>query len=181
MIALLKGVVAHRGNGFLIVEIAGVGYRVTMPEAAMNGLSGEVTLFTHEAQRDDGRELFGFRTADELELFSRLICVSGVGPKSGQKIACVAPVDEVKKRIMTQDIAFLSSVQGIGKKTAQKIVLELSGVLAEEGAEVAEGAEESVDALVGLGYSRKQAADALDGLEGDTEGKIRQALKRLSR
>jgi Holliday junction DNA helicase RuvA len=180
MIALLRGTVAHRGTGFLIVEIGGVGYRVTMPETAMNGLSGEVVLFTYEAQREDGRELFGFRTAPELELFSRLISVSGVGPKSGQKIAGAGPVDEVKRRIMTQDVAFLSSVPGIGKKTAQKIVLELAGVLV-EGAEEAEGSEEAVEALVGLGYSRRQAVDALDGLEGSTEEKIRHGLKRLSR
>lgn len=180
MIALLRGNVAHRGTGFLVIEIGGIGYRVTMPETAMDGLSGEVVLFTHEAQREDGRELFGFRAADELELFGRLISVSGVGPKSGQRIVCAAPVGEVVRKIAAADVAFLSSVQGIGKKTAQKIVLELAGVLS-DGAEAAEGDEEAVDALVGLGYSRKQALDALDTLEGTTEEKIRQALKRLSR
>lgn len=181
MIALLRGTVAHRGTGFLVIEIGGIGYRVTMPEPAMNGLSGEVALFTHEAQREDGRELFGFRTADELELFSRLISVSGVGPKSGQRIVCAAPVNEVVRKIAAADVTFLSSVQGIGKKTAQKIVLELSGVIAEESAAVPKEAEEAVDALMGLGYSRKQAVDALESLEGTTEEKIRQALKRLSR
>ena len=180
MVALLRGAVVHRGSGFLIVEINGIGYRVTMPESASQGLSGDVVLFTHEVTRDDGRELFGFRSSDELELFSRLVSVSGVGPKSGQKIACVAPVDEVKRRIMTQDITFLSSVPGIGKKTAQKIVLELSGVLADE-TDMTKETDEAVEALTGLGYSRKQAADALEGIEGDTEEKIRSALKRLSR
>src|SRR3989344_251239 len=122
MIARLRGQLVHRGVGFVIVEIAGVGYRVTMPEAASRGLSGEVVLFTHEAQREDGRELFGFASAEALELFSRLISVSGVGPKSGQKIVCAAPVNEVIGKIASADVAFLSSVQGIGKKTAQKIV-----------------------------------------------------------
>ena len=179
MIAMVSGKVIYRGNGFAIVERDGIGYKVNLPEPV--GVSGDVSLYTHEVIREDQRELFGFFSIEALELFWRLTSVSGVGPKSGQKIVFAASVDEVKRKIMTQDIAFLSSISGIGKKTAQKIVLDLSGVLAEAD-DVAKGAEgEAVDALVGLGYTRKQASDALEGLDGSVEDQIRQALKRLSR
>lgn len=181
MIAMVSGRVMYRGAGFVLVERDGIGYKVNLPESALD-VSGDVTLYTHEVIRDDQHELFGFRSLEALELFWKLGGVSGVGPKSAQKIVFAGSVQEVVKKIAAADVTFLSSVQGIGKKTAQKIVLELSGVIAEEpGASVPKEAEEAVDALMGLGYGRKQAMDALDGVEGGTEEKIRQALKRLSR
>ncbi len=183
MIAMLKGTVAFRGNGFLIVDVAGVGYKVTMPEMLIRALPSEVMLYTHEVQRDDGRELFGFENMNTLELFWRLTTVSGVGPKSAQKIANAGTVDVVKSHIMKGDVAFLSAVPGIGKKTAQKIILELSGIIAEEGdASTGSGQNgEEIDALMGLGYTRKQADDALKDTKGSVEDRIRAALKSLSR
>lgn len=181
MIASLRGTVTYHGLGFVIVENGGIGYKVILPEDRAHGLQGDVFLYTHEVIREDERELFGFLSASALELFWKLRSVSGVGPKSAQKIVFAADVEKVKERIMASDIAFLTSVPGIGKKTAQKIILELKGVLAQE-PDIAAQDEDALEALIALGYSRKQAEQAIQGLEEETtEGRIRAALKLLGR
>lgn len=181
MICSLHGKVTCHGVGFVIVEVEGVGYKVIVPEDAAHGLSADVTLYTHEVIRDSERELFGFLDLSALELFWKLINVSGVGPRSAQKIVFVAPVDVVKGEIMKGNLSFLTDVPGIGKKTAQKIMLELKGALAEEPS-VALLDADAIEALMSLGYSRRQVQDALSGLEAaSTEDRIRAALKVLSR
>lgn len=181
MMVYLQGSVLFHGVGYLILENNGIGYKITIPESIAHEVQGTATLYLHEAQRDDGRELFGFLSLAQLELFWKLTAVSGVGPKSGQKIVFSDAVNRVKAKIMAGDLAALTDVPGIGKKTAQKIILELKGVLVEEpGLGGLDG--DAVEALVGLGYSRRDAEAALSGIEeGDTEGRIRIALKRLSR
>ncbi len=176
----IKGQVLYRGAGYLIVERDGIGYKLTIPEQAAREYQGEVALYLHEAQRDDGRELFAFSSINQLELFWKLISISGVGPKSAQKIVYADTVDGVKSKIMAGDVVALTSVPGIGKKTAQKIILELKGTLADD--RVASVDMDAVEALVGLGYSRRDAENALSGLEEkETDERIRAALKRLSR
>lgn len=181
MMAYIQGSVLSHGVGFVIVENSGIGYKITIPESIAHEIQDPASLYLHEAQRDDGRELFGFLSIGQLELFWKLVAVSGVGPKSGQKIVFSDTVDQVKAKIMAGDLAALTDVPGIGKKTAQKIILELKGVLVEEpGFGRLDG--DAVEALVGLGYSRRDAEAALSGIEeGDTEARIRVALKRLSR
>jgi len=177
MIVTLHGLITHHGIGFVIVENAGIGYKVNVPEDQAHGLRGEVHLFTHEVMRESERELFGFLSVDGLELFWKLIGVSGVGPKSGQKIVFADDTEKVKDRIMAGDVSFLTSVPGIGKKTAQKIIIELKGALAQE-PDVATFDADAVEALVGLGYSRKDAQEMLSGVEGETiEDRIRAALR----
>ena len=181
MISMLTGNVIYHGVGFLILEVNGVGYRIVLPEDVAHGVTGNVTLYTHQAIREDAHELFGFVSMDALELFWKLINVSGVGPKSAQKIIYAGPVDEVRGNIMKGNLTFLTDVPGIGTKTAQKIILELKGALTEPTTAAALDAD-AIDALVGLGYSRKQAEDALSAIEGETtEARIRAALKSLSR
>lgn len=180
MIARIEGTVVAHGVGFLIVSCQGLGYKIQMPEHAAHELSDAVILFTHEVQRDDGRELFGFTSLAQLELFWQLIGVSGIGPKGSQKIVFSGSVDRVCERIMAGDVAFLSAVPGIGKKTAQKIILELKGVLAEEVTGAALDAD-AVQALVGLGYQRRRVEEVLAGVEGKTtEARVRGALRLLS-
>ena len=179
--AYLNGRVLYHGVGYLIIENGGVGYKVTLPESVAHEIREQAALYLHEAQRDDGRELFGFLSVAQLELFWKLVSVSGVGPKSAQKIVFVEAIDRVKSQIMAGDLAFLTNVPGIGKKTAQKIILELKGVLAEE-PDVAALDTDAIEALVGLGYSRRDAQAALSGIEEEgTDNRIRAALKRLSR
>lgn len=181
MMAYLHGRILHHGIGYVIVENAGIGYKITVPESVAHEIQDVATLYLHETQREDGRELFGFLSLAQLELFWKLIAVSGVGSKSGQKIVFSDAVDRVKAKIMTGDLAALTDVPGIGKKTAQKIILELKGVLVDEpGMSALDG--DAIEALVGLGYSRRDAQAALADIEeGDTEARIRVALKRLSR
>jgi Holliday junction DNA helicase RuvA len=182
MISSLTGTISYHGLGYVIIDVAGVGYRVTLPEHIAHGLSGCITIFTHDAQRDDGRELFGFTHIKGLELCWRLIEVSGVGPKMAQKIIYGArDIDEAAQKIDTGDVEFLSGIPGVGKKTAQKIILELQGKLvAAPGSQVD---EDALTALMGLGYTKMAAEAALSGLDRDlsTDEKIRAALKGLGR
>lgn len=179
MIAKVSGTVAYRGSGFVIVDAGGIGYKVVLPDDVARGLSAETTLFTHEAIRDDQRELFGFFSMEELELFWRLTSVSGVGPRSGQKIVFAAPVARVKENIMKGNVAFLTDVPGIGTKTAQKIILELKGALAEE-PETASVDADALEALLGLGYPRKQAEDVLSMIDAESsEERVTKALRMM--
>jgi len=179
MISRISGRVIRKGGSWLIIETGGLGYRIFAgPAVILSAKVGEpLTLWTHEQQREDGREFYGFAEAEELELFWRLITVSGVGPKMGLAIVGASNVQAVKKWIDGGEVGALSEIRGVGKKTAQKIVLELRGKLAEAGS----GGDEAADALVGLGYSREEARHALTGMEGTAEERIRSALKRLGK
>ncbi|NQV88758.1 MAG: Holliday junction branch migration protein RuvA [Parcubacteria group bacterium] len=180
MMSYLQGTVLHQGKGYVIVENAGVGYKISTPESMARDFHGEVTLFLHEVIRDSERELFGFSSIQQLELFWKLISISGVGPRGAQKIVFADRIDQVKAKIMAGDLTALTSVPGVGKKTAQKIILELKGVFADD-TDVSALNGEAIDALVGLGYAKRDAEAALSGLElDDTEACIRAALKRLS-
>ncbi|MBI5793857.1 Holliday junction branch migration protein RuvA [Candidatus Uhrbacteria bacterium] len=181
MMSFIRGSVLHHGVGYLLVECQGLGYKITMPESVAHEFGGNVQMYLHEVARDDGRELFGFRSVLELEFFWKLISVSGVGPKSAQKIVFSDSVERVKGKIMAGDLSSLTDVPGIGKKTAQKIILELKGALVDEPG-VASMDADAIEALVGLGYSRRDAQAALSGIqEQTTDDRIRAALRRLSR
>jgi len=180
MMSYIRGAVLYHGLGYVIVENAGIGYKVSVPGSIARDFQGEVALYLHEVIRDSERELFGFSAVEQLELFWKLISISGVGPRGAQKIVFSDRIDQVKSKIMAGDLTALTSVPGVGKKTAQKIILELKGVLAED-TDISALNGEAIDALVGLGYAKRDAEAALSGLELDnTEACIRAALKRLS-
>lgn len=182
MISILKGTVAHHGIGSIILMVHDIGYRVTLPESVAHGLSGEIMLFTHHVTRDDGPELFGFTTMAGLDLCAKLCEVNGVGPKIAQKIVYGGDsIEQVMEKVTFGDIDFLSHVPGVGKKTAQKIILELQGKLVEAPGSMVD--EEALTALMGLGYTKLRAEEALSGFEKgmSSEEKIRAALKSLGR
>lgn len=185
MIAKLTGTISYRGTGFVVVDVADVGYKVNLPDDAIAGLgvrSGIPTFYTHEVQRDDLRELFGFLSMEAMELFWQLTSVSGVGPKSGQKIVYSASVREVTKRITKGDVAFFKAVPGVGMKTAQKIILELKGELKDAPTEASSIDPDALEALVGLGYPRKQAEEVLAMIDAtSSEDRVRKALKMMGR
>lgn len=179
--SFLRGSVVHRGEGYVILERAGLGYKILVPPTFALDREGELAVFLHEVVRENERELFGFRDVEQLEFFWKLVAVSGVGPKIAQKMVFSDSVDGMKGKIMSGDLAALTALPGIGKKTAQKIILELKGALAQE-PEVAVFDQDAVEALIGLGYARRDAEAALSGLEASTtDERLRAALKRLAK
>ncbi|MBE6591270.1 MAG: Holliday junction branch migration protein RuvA [Ruminococcaceae bacterium] len=186
--------------GIAVVEAGGVGYQLTVSLRDMGELSrkvGEkVLLYTHLSVREDGVELFGFSQKQELDIFRLLNTVSGVGPKAAMSILGSLSASDVVSAVLAGDAKGLSCAQGIGNKTAQRIILELKDKLAKSktgdisSAPLAAAAPsrgsavaEAVNALVVLGYSRQQASEALSGVDvtgKSVEALIREALKALS-
>ena len=182
MIITLSGNVAMKDAAYAVIDVGGVGYQVHMNAEALAALplGSKANLWTHEHIREDARELYGFSSQAEHRLFRRLISVSGIGPKMAMNIFSLGPVRRIEQLIEKGDIDALTTVSGIGKKTAQKMILELKGKLVE--AEAGEG-NEVLAALVGLGYSRERARDALSrvpaGVDDRVEDRLRLALREL--
>lgn len=199
MIARLTGSIVLIEDHAVILDVGGVGYRVRVgadARAALraaravknsdsNGARGNVSFWTHLVVRDDALELFGFREREELTLFERLISVSGIGPKSALAILDLAPVETLHGAIARGDTSYLTKVSGIGKKTAQKIVLELRDSLTNVGDAEAMGEDygDVIDALTALGYSAREAREALKKIppsSARTSERVKDALKTLS-
>lgn len=167
-----------------LIEVNGVGFFVKTSIHTMSSLRvGETKLlYIHDHVREDARDLFGFLSWDERQFFEKLISISGVGPKLALTMLSIGPVDRVRQAVMSGDIATLTSVPGIGGKTAQKIILELKGQLADQG-ELSGGDTEVVEALVSLGYpaqKAKQAVSEVDPAIQDVSERIKLALRYLS-
>jgi Holliday junction DNA helicase RuvA len=195
MIRYLKGILAARSENAAIIDVNGIGYRVFIPSNSslyLNQTGDDVTVFTHMAVREDDMSLFGFGSEGELELFEQLITVNSVGSKAAMAILSAMPVSEVKKAIMFEDVDMITRANGIGKKTAQKIVFELKDkigtVVAEEQGyqlneilpEAGSNKDSAIEALMGLGFSRAEAAESLKGVTDEdlsVEDYIKQALK----
>ncbi|MDH4190462.1 MAG: Holliday junction branch migration protein RuvA [Betaproteobacteria bacterium] len=191
MIGYLKGRLAAKHPPQVVVDVGGVGYEVDVPMSSFYNLPavGEaVTLHTHLVVREDAHVLYGFATLEERSAFRELIKISGVGARTALALLSGLSVDELAQAVATQEPARLTKVPGIGKKTAERLLLELKGRLAEvlPGAgddRVAGATSDILHALVGLGYSEKEALAAQKGLPaGISVGDgIRQALKALSK
>ncbi|KAA0206743.1 Holliday junction branch migration protein RuvA [Candidatus Uhrbacteria bacterium] len=183
MIASLRGSILEKGPNWVLIEVAGIGYRVRATPSLVSDLRQDVEAFIYiyHHVREDAEELFGFKSMADLDLFNSLLSISGVGPKAALTILSVGSSDQVKRAIMTGDLATLTSIPGVGKKTAQKIILELKGQLVEE--DSSSGIDSDVlDALVGLGYPAQQAKDALKHVNADDPAdKIKEALKLLAK
>jgi holliday junction DNA helicase RuvA len=184
MIGFLRGRV-HRVDALrVLLEVGGVGYRVTASPNTLSRLvvDAEALLYVHDHVREDIHDLYGFLSQEELSLFERLIGVSGVGPKVGMSMMSVGSSETVMRGIMNGDLALLTSAPGVGKKIAQKVILELKGQLVD--VETLSGADgEVMDALISLGYSAAQAKQALKAIPTDitdVSERVREALRGLS-
>lgn len=190
MIAMVKGILMEKSEGEAIVMTgAGLGLRMM---CSMNTLSGlpaageECTLYTHMNVREDAMELFGFLKREERDMFCRLISVSGIGPKSALGVLGSMPLSDLRLAILTGDAAALSRAPGIGKKTAQRISLELKDKLAQDAlggtagledfavtaavdAPVQDAVSEAMLALKSLGYTPQEAANALKSVKGQAD------------
>lgn len=184
MISSLKGKVALKTPKYLILDVSGVGYKVhASPETMIKcrAESEEILIWTYTHVREDALELYGFLEREELEFFEMLINVSGVGPRSALGILGVESVETLKKAVGSGDIAYLTKVSGIGKKTAEKIIIELRDKMGEMSGETLQGEMDALEALKTLGYSQGEAREALKQINSglDTNTKIREALKIL--
>ena len=193
MIGRLIGVLADKSPPQLLIDVNGVGYEVDVPMSTFYNLPtlGErVTLLTHFVVREDVQQLFGFLTADERSTFRLLVKISGVGPRTALAILSGLSVAELAQAVTQQQAGRLVKVPGIGKKTAERLLLELKGKLGADlgqsggptGA-VSDAQADIVQALIALGYNEREAAAALKALPpevGVSEG-IKLALKSLSK
>ena len=202
MISFVRGFVADSTESSLILEAGGIGYEIFMTGTAIEKAvreSGEILVYTYFHVREDAMQLYGFLSRDDLRVFRLLLGVNGIGPKAALGILAGLSADELRFAVLSDDVKTLSRAPGIGKKTAQKLILELKDKLnAEEafelklahvqeeaGAEAvaADGSREAVEALVALGYSSTQALQAVRKVSGipadDVEGILKAALKNL--
>lgn len=197
MIALLIGRIAHKSPEFIILDVNGVGYQVQIPfstyyELPEEGATVSLSIYTHV--REDAITLFGFRTTLEKQFFQLLISVSGIGPKMGKDILSNIQPNELAGAIIRSDLARLATIPGIGKKTAERMVLELKDKVLKidvgvppkgyDRTSVSSGISDDVaSALVNLGYKealvQKALGEMVIGAEDTVEGILKQALKKL--
>lgn len=189
MIAKLKGKIEYLKDNYAVVDVNGVGYKVYLAAYTFGKVAGqeEVSLFIHTHIKEDALDLYGFLTLEELEMFELLISISGVGPKSGLGILTVAPPKTIRTAILNEDSSILTKVSGVGKKTAQRIILELRNKVAD----LSEGEKESavsdadaIEALISMGYSATEAREALKMVPADIKDigqRVKAALRNLGK
>ena len=189
MIAQVTGRVAAKSASSCIIDVGGLGLRIAMTTGALAHLpvvGDDVTVYTHLQVREDDLSLYGFESLDEQELFERLIGVSGIGPKVALAILSALSPAVLKDAVMREDDVLIATVPGIGKKTAQRLIIELKDRIGELGGDVRQPAAggasvEASDALASMGFSAAEIATALKGYDGpsDAQALLRHALKRL--
>jgi Holliday junction DNA helicase RuvA len=189
LIGKLTGRLASKHPPQVLVDVGGISYEVDVPMSTFYGLpaAGEpVTLHTHLVVREDAHVLYGFGTLEERAVFRQLIKISGIGARTALSVLSGLSVGDLAQAVALQDAQTLTKIPGIGKKTAERLLLELKGKLSEAKPGTAAGVAGSSDilnALLGLGYSEKEALAAVKGLPAGiavAEG-IRAALKNLAK
>ncbi len=206
MINYIHGTLTEKENGYIVVETAGVGYGINVPLtvlARLPSLGVEVKIYTYYSVKEDSQSLYGFLFKNDREMFKQLISVNGVGPRGALAILSVLDPDDLRLAIVTGDLKAISRAQGIGAKTAQRVIIDLkdrigndfltakvsadslssASLVTYEGVGNAVG--EAIDALAALGYSRMEAARAVRRLELDgtqkTEDILKMALRAIAK
>ena len=195
MIGSIRGKLLEKNNKSVIIETNGIGYKINVSANTLNSIAHSTgreqkekseffSFWTHLHVREDALDLYVFLNKKELEFFEMLINVSGIGPKGALTILGIASIDTLKKAISTSDTTYLTKISGIGKKTAEKIVIELRDKLGEEKNDGSLKNElDALEALKSLGYSQNQAREALKKIPAslDVNTKVREALKILGK
>jgi Holliday junction DNA helicase RuvA len=190
MIAHVSGLVAEKFANSVIVDVAGIGYEIQVPlldyEAAL--LNDKVKFYTYHHIREQSQDLFGFSTLAAKKLFELLITVQGIGPKAALAILSLGDSETVRNAIANSDSAFISQASGVGKKSADRVAVDLSdkvGLALRQDNDLAgnsriiTGSDEALEALMALGYSLADAAKALEGVSSElsTAQRVTEALK----
>ncbi len=189
MISHLSGTIIELSEKFVVVDVNGVGYKVYCSTETLASLREDTptSLFTYLVVREDALDLYGFASREEEDFFQLLISVSGIGPKGALGILSATSTNILKKAIATGDTSYLTKVSGIGRKTAEKVVLELRDKLkahvdTKENPHELRAESDVVEALKSLGYSQNEARDALKEVPVEivgTNARIKEALKIL--
>ncbi len=187
MIAKIKGEILYIKPGYVVVNVNGIGFKVFTTEWTLGKIAGagKVELFTYTYVREDTLALYGFLTLEELEMFELLISISGIGPKAGLGILAIADSSTIKAAITAEDSSILTRVSGVGRKTAERVILELKNKIEELPGEDSKSFiadSEALEALTSLGYSVSQAREALKEVTKDvtdTSERVKQALRIL--
>ena len=184
MIAQIRGEVVSVRPMSVIVLVGGVGYHVAVTNGSGFKVGEEVVLYTHLAVRENALDLYGFKTDDELMMFEHLIKLPKIGPKTALQILSQADIAILRHAVQTNDPTYLSKMSGIGKKSAEKIVVGLKDVFGDDvylpGTTSHDGDGDVVEALITLGYSQRDALDAVQKIPTDitdTNTRIKYALK----
>ena len=201
MYAYIKGIIAERNDQQIVIENNGIGYLINCPlgiSAVIGGVGDEVTIYLYQSVKEDDISLYGFSSRDQKEMFLKLITVSGIGPKVAHSICASLSAEQIAAAVMSGNVALLTGVKGLGKKTAERIILELKDKLKSQlgstaaitaspiaASSVSANADSGVmqdaaGALVVLGYKDQEAAEAVASAYEDgigLEDLIRKALK----
>jgi Holliday junction DNA helicase RuvA len=190
MIRMVRGTVMARGKDYLVIDVNGVGYKVFVPEPAALAANSheELMLHTYLQVREDALNLFGFADAEELAMFELLLAVNGVGPKVALAALSVLSPDMLRMAVAAEEPALIARVPGVGKRTAEKIVLELRDKIKQPSslqtiAYATDVDSEVIDALISLGYSVVEAQRAVQKLPKEAEGveeRLRLALSQFT-
>lgn len=201
MIAFVKGIIEDISEENVVVDVGNIGYNIRISAgtaALLPGIGAEVKLYTYTCVREDSFSLFGFLSRDDLEIFKKLITVNGIGPKGGLAVLSVMSADSLRFAIMSGDAVSIAKAPGIGKKTAERIILDLKDKVSLEdtfvhreipaavqpaGIQMLHAQNEAVEALVALGYSGADALHAVKGVlateDMDVETILKLALKNM--
>ena len=187
MISYVSGKVSEKSARFVVIDVHGLGYKVFATDDTLRQLklSTETKLRTYHIVREDAQDLYGFLDEEDLKLFELLLSVPGIGPKTALNILNVATPETLRRSITSNETAYLTKISGIGKKTAEKIVLELKEKLgAGEGGTTLKEEADALEALKSLGYSHGEAREALKNLPKEivsTSDRVKHALKLLGK
>lgn len=188
MIARLVGEVVDVRLTHVVVQVGGVGYLIAVSNSGEYVLGTTIHIYTHLAVRENALDLYGFTTHDELAMFEQLIKLQKIGPKTAIQILSQASLETLRKAVQTNDATYLSKMSGIGRKSAEKIVAGLKDILDldESSIEQSPGQQSDsdvIDALMTLGYSQRDALQAIQKIPADiieTNARIKHALKYIS-
>ncbi len=182
MIARIQGTVIEREEKALVIDVHGVGYRVLVTAGLRekSPLGSEITLFIYDHRTDSDAVLFGFEHARDREYFELLLCVPSIGPKTAMGVLDAAPINVLSQAVLTGDMQLLTSLSGIGKRTAERIVVELKGKIGEftdgVSVELRPVHQDTVDALIAIGFTVSQAKQAVSKLPHDV-ATVEEAVK----